>query len=432
MKKIQITPIKACVKKITVQGDKSISHRSIIIGSLAKGVTKIKNFLEAEDTLNTAKVYKQLGVQIEKKAGIYYIHGRGLFNFRQPEETLYVGNSGTAIRLSLGVLAAQRFTSTITGDAQIVKRPMKRVIEPLQQMGADFASNQGLAPITVRGAQLKGISYKMPIASAQVKSALLLAALHASGTTVITEPFKSRDHTERMLKYFGAEITVLKNKISVKPGTMLKAADIFVPGDISSAAYFLAAGAMVKNSKITVCDVGLNETRTGILDVMKKMGAKVKVSAVKTLNGEPVGDVTVSTSKLKGISIKGGIIPRLIDEIPVIAVLAAFAKGKTMIRGAKELRVKETDRIKTILTNLDRLGIKTEEYEDGFAVYGNGGTEFKYSSIDTYGDHRIAMAFSIAALASENGLLIKDIECINTSFPDFFRILAALEGKVKK
>jgi 3-phosphoshikimate 1-carboxyvinyltransferase len=189
---------------------------------------------------------------------------------------------------------------------------------------------------------------------------------------------------------------------------------------------------MVKNSKITVCDVGLNETRTGILDVMKKMGAKVKVSAVKTLNGEPVGDVTVSTSKLKGISIKGGIIPRLIDEIPVIAVLAAFAKGKTMIRGAKELRVKETDRIKTILTNLDRLGIKTEEYEDGFAVYGNGGTEFKYSSIDTYGDHRIAMAFSIAALASENGLLIKDIECINTSFPDFFRILAALEGKVKK
>ncbi len=431
MKKIQLVPVSGVKKKLSVQGDKSISHRAVIIGSLAEGLTTVTGFLEAEDTLNTVRIFKKLGVQIKKDKGTVYIHGRGLASLRQTPEVLYVGNSGTGIRLILGVLAAQPFVSRITGDAQIVKRPMKRVIEPLQMMGASLTSNQGFAPLTVQGGSLRAINYKMPMASAQVKSAVLLAGLYASGDTVITEPERSRDHTERMLKYFGADLTVKGNTVRLKSGARLKGKRVVIPGDISSAAYFMAAGALLKKSSITVTNIGLNESRTGIIDVMKKMGAKIKITGIKNQNGEKTGDITVSTSSLKGIEIKGKIIPRLIDEIPVIAVLAAAAKGKTVIRGAKELRVKETDRIKTVLTNLDRLGIKTQEYEDGFAVFGNNGAPFTYASIDSYGDHRIAMSFAVAALASENGLLIKDIECINTSFPEFFTLIKSLKVKKK-
>lgn len=431
MKKIQIVPVSGVKKKLSVQGDKSISHRAVIIGSLAEGLTTVTSFLEAEDTLNTVKIFKKLGVQIKKENDTVYIHGRGLASLRQTPEVLYVGNSGTGMRLILGVLAAQPFVSRITGDAQIVKRPMKRVIEPLQLMGATLTSNHGFAPVTVQGGALRAIKYKMPMASAQVKSAVLLAGLYASGDTVITEPERSRDHTERMLKYFGADITVKGNTVVLKSGARLKGKKVVVPADISSAAYFMAAGALVKKSAITVTNVGLNESRTGIIDVMKKMGAKIKITNLKNQNGEKTGDITVSTSSLKATEIKGKIIPRLIDEIPVIAVLAAAAKGKTVIRGAKELRVKETDRIKTVLINLGRLGIKTEEYEDGFAVYGNGGKPFTYASIDSYGDHRIAMSFTVAALVSENGLHIKDIDCINTSFPEFFNLIKSLKGKKK-
>ncbi len=423
MKKIHVSPKKNCIKKIEVQGDKSISHRAIIIGSIANGITKVENFLEAEDTLNTIKIFRQLGVKIVNEKNDYYIYGNGLKPFREPNETLYVGNSGTAIRLIMGILAAQPFTATITGDAQIVKRPMARVIEPLTMMGAKFISNNGYAPVMVQGNNLNGITYKMPVASAQVKSSIMLAALYAEGVTEIIEPVKSRDHTERMLKYFGAKIVVKGKSIKIFPGSELKGKKIFIPGDISSAAFFIIAGLLMKKTRITIKNVNINPTRTGIIDIVKKMGGKVIIKNKKVLNNEPVGDIVVSSSKLKGTIIKGNIIPRLIDEIPVISIAAAFAKGKTIISDAKELRVKETDRINTMIKNLKRIGIKVEEKEDGMIIYGNNGTPFKYADIDSFSDHRIAMAFSIAALVSDNGLLIKDTECVNTSFPEFFNIL---------
>lgn len=426
MKKIHISPVSECINKITVQGDKSISHRAVIIGSLATGVTKVYNFLEAEDTLNTINIFKQMGVKIEKKDSIYYIYGNGLFSLREPKTELYVGNSGTAIRLISGVLAAQNFKSVITGDAQIIKRPMNRVINPLSKMGARFESRNGFAPVVIFGGSLKGIKHKMEIPSAQVKSAIILAALHANNPTEITEDIKSRDHTERMLKHFGAKIKITGKKILIIPGEF-KGNTVYVPGDISSAAYFIAAGAIMKNSRLTVQNIGLNPTRTGIVDVLKKMGAKISIKNIKIRNNEPVGDIVIKSSKLKGITIKGNIIPRVIDEIPIISVIAAYAKGKTIISDAEELRVKETDRIFSIVRNLRRVGIKVEEKKDGMKIFGNGGKPFKYVDIDSFGDHRIAMAFSIAALVSDNGLLIKDIECISTSFPEFFDILRDLK-----
>lgn len=429
MKKIHFSPLKKINCSLSVQGDKSISHRAIIIGSLASGVTTITNFLEAEDTQNTMKTYRELGVQIEKKGALYLVHGRGKATFREPAKMLYVGNSGTSIRLSLGVLASQPFTCSITGDAQIVKRPMKRVIEPLTKMGGRFDSNNGYAPVTIHGSQLHGIKYTMPMASAQVKSAIMLAALRADSKTEITEPVKSRDHTERMLRYFGADIRIKKNKITVTPGAVLKGRPVFVPGDISSAAYFMIAGCMVKNAKVTVKDVGLNPSRTGIIEMLRKMGAKIKIKNLRDRNGEPVGDILCTTSNLKGTTIKGAMIPKLIDEIPVIAVAAAWAKGKTVIKDAGELRFKETDRIKTVIKNLKRIGVKVNELEDGMEIFGGNRTPFKYADIDSFGDHRIAMAFSVAALAADNGLLIKDIDCVNTSFPQFFGLMKGLEGK---
>ena len=429
MRKIHIEPLSGCRKTISVQGDKSISHRAVIIGALAKGKTRIRNFLEAEDTLNTVNIYRSLGVKVEKKKGIYSVFGRGLFSFREPQKPLYVGNSGTAIRLTLGALAAQPFTSSITGDAQIVKRPMKRVISPLTMMGAKFESNNGFAPVTVHGRDLKGIQYDMPVASAQVKSSIMIAALHASKLTEIKEGAKSRDHTERMLSYFGAKIKASGKRIKITPGSSLRGRPVFVPGDVSSAAYFITAGVMMKKSKITVRDVGLNPTRTGIIQVLKKMGAVIKIKNRKERNNEPVGDIVASTSELKGAVIKGEMIPKLIDEIPVISVAAAFAKGKTIIKDARELRVKETDRIAAITKNLKRMGIKVEEKPDGMVIHGNSGAPFKYADIDSFGDHRIAMAFSVAALSGDNGLLIKDIECVNTSFPGFFEILNRMKRK---
>ncbi len=429
MKKMHVGPAKNCRKTVIVQGDKSISHRAIIMGSMAHGTTVVTNFLEAEDTLNTIKVYRALGVKIEKIKDKYYVYGRGAGSLRQSHETLDVGNSGTNIRLTTGVLAAKNFTSIITGDSQIVKRPMTRVMEPLALMGAKFESNQGKAPIIIHGGTLKGIDYKMPMASAQVKSAVLLAALGARGKTVIKEPVVSRDHTERMLEYFGAPITRSKGIITIKPGKEMKAKPVFVPGDISSAAYFIIAGLMMKNSIIKVRNVGLNPTRTGLIEVMKKMGGRIRVTGLKNKNNEPVGDIIAVTSKLKGITIGGAMIPKLIDEIPVIAVAAAFATGRTIIRDAKELRYKETDRIETIIKNLKRIGIKVDEAPDGMVIYGNNGSPFKYADIDSFSDHRIAMAFSVAALSGENGLLIKDVECVNTSFPDFFDIMKKISVK---
>ncbi|HDT15297.1 MAG TPA: 3-phosphoshikimate 1-carboxyvinyltransferase [Firmicutes bacterium] len=426
MKKIFVSPVSKKIKSITVQGDKSISHRAVIIGSLARGNTVINGFLEAEDTVNTIKIFKQLGVNVQKIKGSYVVKGRGMNGFRRPQKELYVGNSGTGIRLALGVLAAQRFDSVITGDASITKRPMRRVIVPLTEMGAKFESNKGFAPITVHGTNLSGINYAAPVASAQVKSAIMLAALHASGISRISEPFKSRDHTERMLLHFGADVKIAANKIKIKPGRELKGGKIFVPGDISSAAYFIAAGLLCGQSRITVKNTGINPTRTGVIDVLRNMGAKITMKNKKIRNNEPVADIVSSTSKLKGVIIKGRIIPRLIDEIPVIAVAAAFAKGRTVIKDAKELRVKETDRISTIVANLRRIGVKCEEKPDGMVIYGNAGTPFKYADIDSFSDHRIAMAFSVAGLVSDNGMLIKDIECVKTSFPEFFNEIKKL------
>ena len=296
-------------------------------------------------------------------------------------------------------------------------------------MGAKFDSNNGYAPIKIYGGSLHGITYRLPIPSAQVKSAIMLAAIHADGKTEIIEPYPSRDHTERMLKYFECNIKVKDKKIIITPDGELKAKNITIPGDISSAAYFMVAGLLVKNARITIKNVGLNPTRTGVIDVLKKMWGKIKTKNIKVKYNEPVGDIVVSSSKLKGITIGGKIIPRVIDEIPVIVIAASYAKGKTVIKNAEELRVKESDRIKTIVTNLLRLGVKVVEREDGMIVYGNEGKPFKYVDIDSFGDHRIAMAFSVAALVSENGLLIKDTECINSSFPDFYRTLNSLRRK---
>ncbi len=429
MKKVYVSSLKRSAGAVKAPGDKSISHRAVIIGSLARGVTKISNFLEAEDTLNTVKIYRSLGVKIEKKKNLYFVHGKGLMSLREPQGELYAGNSGTCIRLSLGVLAAQPFTSVITGDGQVTRRPMKRVIFPLSGMGGKFESSRGHAPITVRSRTLKGISYKMPVASAQVKSSILLAALHCSKPTEVIEPEKSRDHTERMLSYMGAEVKTRGRRVKIYPGKELSGRPVFVPGDVSSAAYFIASGILPGSRKVTIKNVGLNPTRTGIIDVFKKMGAKITIKKLKQKNMEPVGDIHAAPGKLRGAVIKGAIIPRLIDEIPVIAVVAAFARGRTIIRDAGELRVKETDRISAIVKNLRRVGIKVDEKPDGMVICGNGGEPIKYSDIDSFGDHRVAMAFAAAAPASENGLLIKDTECVNTSFPGFFDIF---ERKGKK
>ncbi|RZT22728.1 3-phosphoshikimate 1-carboxyvinyltransferase [Fictibacillus sp. BK138] len=427
MKK-QFMPIQSLNGKIKVPGDKSISHRAVMFGSIAEGKTTINGFLTGEDCLSTISCFKKLGVNIVQKDEHVTVEGRGISGLRQPSEDLYVGNSGTTIRLMLGILANTPFTSVLTGDDSIAKRPMNRVTKPLKQMGAEIKGNESgnKVPLHIKGGNAKGIHYHSPIASAQVKSAIILAGLEGEGTTSVTEPLKSRDHTERMLEAFGAEVKSEALTVSIEGGQQLKGTHIEVPGDISSAAFFLVAGAIVPDSMITLQKVGLNPTRTGILDVLNDMGAQISYQNVNKEASEPYGDLVIKTSSLKGTVIKGDVIPRLIDEIPIIALAATQAEGQTIIQDAHELRVKETDRIETVVNELKKMGAEIEATEDGMII--NGKTPLKGASVQSHGDHRIGMMLSIASCVAEGETSLDQSEAVAVSYPSFFDQLNRLSA----
>ena len=405
--------------RVTVPGDKSISHRGVMFGALSDGVTKIHGFLNGADCLSTIDCFRKMGIAIEIDGTEVTVHGRGLRGLKAPAETLYTGNSGTTTRLLCGILAGQSFTAELDGDATIRKRPMGRIALPLKAMGAHMEGE--LCPLRVGGAPLSGIEYTLPVASAQLKSAIILAALYAEGQTVITEKEKSRDHTERMLRYMGAEIESDGNVITVQPAKKLKAVEFDVPADISSAAFFMVAAAIVPNSEITVCNVGVNPTRTGILDVLCEMGADITVANERMWGGEPVADITVRSSELSGVRIGGEVIPRLIDELPVLAVAAAFAKGTTVICDAQELKVKETNRIAAVTAELLRAGVDIEETEDGMII--RGGKPVHGAAFETYHDHRMAMSMAVLALAAEGESEILNPDVVDISFPNFYELL---------
>ncbi len=416
-------------KVISVPGDKSISHRSIMFSSIAKGKSEIEGFLMGEDCISTIDCFRKMGIDIDILKDKVIVYGKGLKGLRKPDTILNVNNSGTTIRLMSGILSAMNFESVITGDESLKKRPMDRICNPLRLMGAEINSlnkdnEKTFAPLIIHGKSLKGIEYSLPVASAQVKSAILLASLYAEGKTIIEEPKKSRNHTEIMLNFMGADIKLSGNKIISNPVKELYGKEIKIPGDISSAAYFMVLASICKNSEITLKNIGVNETRTGIIDVLINMGADIKLYNKRNYNGEDIADITVKESSLNGCLIEGDIIPRLIDEIPVIAVAALFAKGKTVIKNAEELKVKESNRLSAIVTELKKVGAKIEETDDGMII--EGGKELKFSRLNTYNDHRLAMAFSVLGSCMENGLVIDNPECVNISFPNFFEILEKL------
>ncbi|MFV8828360.1 3-phosphoshikimate 1-carboxyvinyltransferase [Alkalihalobacterium sp. APHAB7] len=405
---------------IKVPGDKSISHRAVMFGAIAEGTTTIEGFLPGEDCLSTIDCFRKLGIYIEAQGDKVKVEGKGWEGLTEPSEILDVGNSGTTTRLMLGILSTRPFHSVVIGDASIAKRPMSRVTEPLRQMGAviDGRNNGNLTPLSIRGGQTKGINFTSKVASAQVKSSLLLAGLQSEGVTTVTEPHLSRDHTERMLRAFGVDVEIDGLTVSVKGGQDLKAQHVVVPGDVSSAAFFLVAGAIVPNSRIVLENVGVNPSRTGIIDVLQQMGAKLELINERESNGEPVADIIISTSDLKGAEIGGDIIPRLIDEIPVIAVLASQAQGKTVIRDAEELKVKETNRIDTVVSELRKLGAEIEATDDGMVI--NGPVQLRGNTVDSHGDHRIGMAMAIAGCVANGSVTVENSEAIAVSYPNFF------------
>lgn len=413
--------------KIQMPGDKSISHRAVMLGSLAEGTTEITNFLQGADCLSTIECFQKMGVRIENTPEKITIYGKGLHGLKKPKGTLYTGNSGTTTRIISGILAGQEFVTTLNGDATIQKRPMNRIIEPLSMMGASITSinGNGCAPLFIIGQPLTGIHYQSPVASAQVKSSVLLAGLYAEGETSVTEPVLSRNHTEIMLNYFGAKVKSEGTTASVSENPVLEGQRVCVPGDISSAAYFIAAGLLVPNSEILIKNVGINETRAGILKVVKDMGGNVEILNVRR-NGEPTADLFVHSSSLHGTTIEGDIIPTLIDELPVIAIMGAFAEGKTVIRDAAELKVKESDRIAIMVENLSALGCEIEALPDGMIIH--GGKTLHTATVDSCYDHRIAMSFAIAALCIDGGVDIKGAEVVSISYPKFFEDLQKLQG----
>lgn len=424
-------------KTIKVPGDKSISHRSIILGSIAKGKTEITNFLNGEDCICTQKAFESLGVEIETnfhdpENPIVKIQGKGMEFLRVPNNDIYLGNSGTGMRLLTGLFSGLNFKSVLTGDESLSSRPMKRVIDPLSLMGANIESSEGKAPLIIHGtSNLKGISYKSPVSSAQVKSSLLLAGLNADGVTTIIEPEKSRDHSERMLDYFQSPISYHHGSLEVsirRPEKPLQAQRVKVPGDISSASFFMVAAAIVEDAEVELLNVGINPTRTGIIDVLTMMNVDFSIHNLREEGKEPIADIIVKSSNIKACEISGDIIPRLIDEIPVIAILAAQAKGTTVIKNAEELKVKESNRITTTVNMLKGLGVNVEETDDGMIIEGLAGREFSGGDasivvIDSKGDHRIAMSSAIAGLHSAKPVEILKSEFVNTSFPSFFKYL---------
>jgi len=403
---------------IRVPGDKSISHRSVILGSIADGVSQVTGFLQGEDSLNTIRAFQQMGVSIEREQDRVSINGAGLHGLVAPSRDLDMGNSGTAMRLLLGLLAGQAFDSRLVGDSSLSSRPMRRVIDPLSEMGAKIESQQGgRAPLLIRGGrQLSAIEYDMPVASAQVKSCLLLAGLYAQGETVVREPAPTRDHSERMLRGFGCAVSSAHGEIRMTGGQPLRACDIDVPADISSAAFFMVAASIAADSDIVLSHVGVNPTRTGVIDILRLMGANLELFNRREIGGEPVADIRVRSSTLRGIDIPRELVPLAIDEFPVLFVAAARADGITRLQGAEELRVKESDRIQVMADGLSALGIDCQVQDDGIVI--NGGN-IGGGSVDSHGDHRIAMAFSVASLAASGEIRIRDCANVNTSFPGF-------------
>ncbi|SCJ15208.1 3-phosphoshikimate 1-carboxyvinyltransferase 1 [uncultured Eubacterium sp.] len=429
MKKItRITGLKGT---LTVPGDKSISHRAIMFGSLAEGTTTIHGFLKGADCLSTIDCFRKMGISIEEKEDTIYVHGKGLHGLHKPEETLDVGNSGTTTRLISGILAGQNFDTVLSGDASLNSRPMGRVMKPLSMMGADITSihDTGCAPLSIKGRSLNAIHYDSPVASAQVKSCVLLAGLYANGKTSVTEPALSRDHTERMLRSFGANIVSDKNTCTITPPETLHGQHIEVPGDISSAAFFIVAALITPNSEITINNVGINDTRAGILKVCQDMGADITLLNAREEGGEPVADLLVKTSSLRGTIVEGNIIPALIDELPVIALMACFAKGQTIIKDAHELRVKESDRIAIMTENLGAMGADIIDTDDGFIINSRSDNTIPTlhgASINCSMDHRIAMTFAVAGLNADGETIITDSDCVDVSYPGFFTQLEQL------
>ena len=414
---------------LTVPGDKSISHRAVMFGALAEGTTTIHGFLKGADCLSTIGCFQAMGIDIEEKEDTIYVHGKGLRGLQAPDGVLDVGNSGTTTRLISGILAGQNFTSELSGDASLNTRPMKRIIAPLSMMGADITSKNkdGCAPLLIHGRPLSAIHYDSPVASAQVKSCVLLAGLYADGETSVTEPALSRDHTERMLRSFGADIRTEGRTCTITPPKTLHGQHIEVPGDISSAAFFIAAACITPDSDVLIQNVGINPTRAGILEVCRAMGADVSLENMREAGGEPVADIRARTSRLKGTVIEGDIIPTLIDELPVIALMACFAEGQTIIRDAHELRVKESDRIAIVSNNLQAMGADVIPTDDGFLINSQQGTLTLHgASINCAMDHRIAMTFAVAGLNADGETVITDSDCVDVSYPDFFRQLEGL------
>ncbi len=421
-----VTKAKRLRGEVSVPGDKSISHRAVMLGAIAEGVTEISGFLTGADCLSTIDCFRKLGIRIDREGEHVKVYGEGLYGLKEPEDVLDVGNSGTTIRLISGILSGQPFTSTLTGDASIRRRPMKRVLHPLSEMGARILGrdNQNKAPFSLQGGDLQAVRYQTPVASAQIKSAILLAGLYAPGKTTVIEPEKSRNHTEVMLQGFGAKVTESQNSSVVEGLPVLEAQKITIPGDISSAAFFIVAALIVPDSELVITNVGINQTRTGILDVLWQMGADISVLNERETSGEKVGDLLVKSSPLKGVSFGGDIIPRLVDEIPVLAVAAALAEGTTTITNAEELKVKESNRLETITTELKKMGANITETADGLII--KGPVRLTGAVCKSHHDHRIAMACAVAGLVADKETMINEPECVDISFPEFFDRLETL------
>lgn len=426
-----ITPAKSLRGELSVPGDKSISHRSIMLGSLAEGTTRVSGFLMGEDNLSTWKAFEAMGVRIRQTGSdALEIEGVGLDGLAEPADVLDCGNSGTTMRLMSGLMAGQNFFSVLTGDQYLRRRPMKRVVTPLAAMGARIWGRDGgeRAPLAIQGGSLRPTTYASPVASAQVKSAVLLAALSVEGETKVTEPHLSRDHSERMLSYFGAEVSPFEGGVSLAGRPRLLAQEVIVPGDISSAAFFMVAGLVTPGAELTIRNVGINPTRSGIIDILVAMGGELELLNIREQSGEPVADILVRYSNLKGIEISGDMVPRAIDEFPVICVAAALAEGTTIIRDAEELRVKETDRIAAMVSELGKLGGQIEARPDGMII--TGVEQLSSGKVSSHGDHRIAMSMAIAALSARGEVTIEDTACTETSFPGFWELLTEISGSL--
>jgi 3-phosphoshikimate 1-carboxyvinyltransferase len=416
---------------VQVPGDKSISHRALLLGAIAEGTSRVDGFLPAADCLATLEAVRALGVDLEEHSPTSLtVHGVGLGGLQEPDKVLDCRRSGTTMRLLAGLLAGQQFLSVLSGGAQLRRRPMARVVEPLQSMGAAVLGRDGgrLPPLAIQGGNLRGIDYALPVASAQVKSALLLAALYARGTTKLSVPGPARDHTERMLAAMGAALETGEGTVEIEPGQRLVPVDVTVPGDVSSAACLMVAATLLPGSEIRIEGVGVNPTRTGLLDIMRAMGADLTMGGEQVMGGEPVARLSVRGTELRGVEVGGDLVVRAIDEFPILAVAATQARGETIVRDAAELRVKETDRIATTVRELQRLGAEIEPRPDGFAV--RGPTPLKGAAVHSHGDHRLAMALAVAGLVARGETVVEDTACIADSFPDFIGILASLGARI--